>query len=108
MRITMKQRRLGSPDGHHVHPYIEGETYHAESYPPMSDDLASVFLREGWAIDADAEPEPGDVPVVTEGDEPGESTDESEGDESETEGEPTAPTKRAKKVTGPTETKTDE
>jgi len=56
MRITMRETRLGSPNGRDVHTYEAGETYDADTIPPVDDDLASVFLREGWAVDADALP----------------------------------------------------
>lgn len=75
MRIRMKERREGSPDGRHVYTYETGETYDADTTPPVDDDLATVFLREGWAEDATKAP-----PAAS----------------------------RAKKVTGPTETKEDD
>lgn len=53
MRIRMTETRLGSPDGRTVHEYAAGETYDGATTPPMSDDLAAVFVREGWAVDAD-------------------------------------------------------
>ena len=52
MRIRMTETRLGSPDGRFVHEYVAGETYDGATTPPMSDDLAAVFVREGWAVDA--------------------------------------------------------
>ena len=53
MRIRMTETRLGSPDGRAVHEYAAGETYDGATTPPVSDDLAAVFVREGWAVDAD-------------------------------------------------------
>lgn len=74
MRIRMKERRDGSPNGRDVYTYEAGETYDADTMPPVDDDLAAVFVREGWAEDA---------------------------------GKP-VPASRARKVTGPTETKEDD
>lgn len=74
MRIRMNERRTGSPDGQHVYTYEAGETYSADSMPPVDDDLAQVFVREGWAEEVKPEP-----PAM----------------------------KRARKVTGPDEVKTD-
>ena len=54
MRIRMTETRHGSPDGRVVHEYAAGETYDAESTPPLPDDLAAVFVREGWAVEAGA------------------------------------------------------
>lgn len=56
MRIRMKERRMGSPNGRHVYAYEAGETYDADTTPPVDDDLASVFVREEWADDLDAMP----------------------------------------------------
>ncbi len=53
--IRMRSTQLGSPDGHAVHRYEAGATYSGETQPPMSADLAAVFVREGWAIYADIE-----------------------------------------------------
>lgn len=79
MRLRMKETRHGSPDGRAVHAYQAGEVYDADTTPPLSDDLASVFLREGWAEEV-----------------------------SETDTAPETPAaKRARKVTGPTETKAE-
>jgi hypothetical protein len=78
----MTETRHGSADGRFTHPYEAGETYDADTTPPMSDDLAAVFLREGWAIDADT---PDELVAVAD--------------------EPLPAAKRARKVTGPTETK---
>ena len=52
MRIRMKETRRGSPDGRFVYDYVAGETYDGATTPQMSDDLAAVFVREGWAVDA--------------------------------------------------------
>lgn len=49
MAIRMTEAREGSPDGIRVHEYEEGREYSATSRPPVSDDLAAVFVREGWA-----------------------------------------------------------
>ena len=55
--ITMLESRDGSPDGIRVFRYLAGETYPDEA-TPMSEDLRTVFLREGWATDADELGEP--------------------------------------------------
>ena len=49
--IIMLITHLGSPDGFSVFQYVQGEEYPQEGFP-MSEDLASVFLREGWACPA--------------------------------------------------------
>ncbi len=78
MRIRMTESRMGSPNGRTVHEYRAGETYDASTTPPTSDDLAAVFIREGWAVDADAVEAPEiEAPAA----------------------------KRSRKVTGPSETK---
>lgn len=41
--VTMRETRDGSPDGVTVNRYAAGETYR------VSDDLADVFVSEGWA-----------------------------------------------------------
>ena len=56
MRIRMKERRDGSPNGRDVYTYEAGETYDADTTPPVDDDLAAVFVREGWADDATKAP----------------------------------------------------
>lgn len=56
MRIRMTETRQGSPDGRVVHEYVAGETYSADTTPPVSDDLAAVFMCEGWAVDASKAP----------------------------------------------------
>jgi len=43
MNIRMLQTTRGSPDGIQVFEYRAGEKY------DLPDDLAGVFLREGWA-----------------------------------------------------------
>jgi hypothetical protein len=75
MRIRMSETRQGSPDGRVVYEYTAGETYSGDTTPPVSDDLAAVFVREGWAVVAGTL-----VPAKA----------------------------RAKKVTGPAETKENE
>ncbi len=63
--IRMRSTQLGSPDGHAVHRYEAGATYSGETVPPMSADLAAVFLREGWAEDANTPPtEPTPLPAA--------------------------------------------
>ena len=42
MKIKMLETRLGSPDGRTVHSYARGEQYE------LPDDLAKVFVGEGW------------------------------------------------------------
>lgn len=43
----MLSSRQGSPDGRRVQWYIEGRTYE------VTESLAAIFLKEGWAQDAD-------------------------------------------------------
>lgn len=58
MRIQMRETRAGSPDGRVVYTYEAGEIYDAETIPPVDDDLAAVFVREGWADDVAAVSKP--------------------------------------------------
>ena len=44
MRIKMKSTRYGSADSVRVDEYKKGETY------DVGETLASIFLREGWAV----------------------------------------------------------
>jgi hypothetical protein len=46
-KITMLSSREGSPDGRRVQWYLEGKTYETTEY------LALIFLKEGWAEDAE-------------------------------------------------------
>ena len=47
MKVKMKATRYGSADGMHVDEYKKGETY------DIRESLASIFLKEGWAVKAD-------------------------------------------------------
>lgn len=60
MRVTMTETRNGSPDG------ITVQTYEAGTAHNLPDDLANVFLSEGWAVCdfADGEPGPAESKVV--------------------------------------------
>ncbi|GEM_PF-5381030 len=49
MKLRMKVTQNGSPDGYEVYAYQAGGEYSLTSTPPLSNDLAAVFLREGWA-----------------------------------------------------------
>jgi hypothetical protein len=42
VKIKMLATKLGSPDGRTVHTYARGEQYE------LPDDLAKVFVDEGW------------------------------------------------------------
>lgn len=42
-KLLMLSSREGSSDGLHVQWYLEGRTY------DVSDSLAAIFLKEGWA-----------------------------------------------------------
>ncbi len=42
MKIKMLETRTGSPDGVRVRSYAKGEQYE------LPDDLAQVFVQEGW------------------------------------------------------------
>lgn len=52
--ITMKTTVQGSPDGIAVHTYLAGQTYGPQTNPPMTPALVAVFVKEGWADDAEA------------------------------------------------------
>lgn len=54
--VTMLENRTGSPDGIRVHRYTAGETYR------VSDDLAKIFIDQGWAEAADAPAAVDDTP----------------------------------------------
>jgi hypothetical protein len=56
-RLLMLATHTGSPDGHNIHTYTAGEVYDATTTPRMSAHLAVIFLRAGWAVDADATPD---------------------------------------------------
>ena len=47
MKLKMKRTSYGSPDGVQVEEYKKGETY------DVRDTLASIFLKEGWAVKVD-------------------------------------------------------
>lgn len=49
-KLTMLSSRSGSPDGRRVRWYIEGKTYE------VTESLAAIFLKEGWAVDAERAP----------------------------------------------------
>jgi hypothetical protein len=46
----MKNTRYGSADGMRVDEYKKGETY------DVRESLASIFLKEGWAVKVDKAP----------------------------------------------------
>lgn len=48
MRVRVLTTMKGSPDGNRVFTYEEGREYDKGSRPPMSPDLAVVFVAEGW------------------------------------------------------------
>jgi hypothetical protein len=50
MKIKMKHTRYGSPDGVRVDEYKKGETY------DIRETLATIFLKEGWAVKVDPAP----------------------------------------------------
>lgn len=50
MKLKMKRTSYGSPDGVLVEEYKKGETYE------VRDSLATIFLKEGWAVPADSAP----------------------------------------------------
>ncbi len=52
MDIRVTRTTTGSPDGVRTALYRAGEIYGPASEPPMPADLARVFLREGWAVEA--------------------------------------------------------
>lgn len=53
MKIRMLSTRLGSPDGFSIVRYEAGEE-HDLYRTERERDLAAVFVREGWAVDAAA------------------------------------------------------
>lgn len=55
MRIRMKETRRGADDGHTVREYLAGREYDL-SGTPRAEDLAQVFVREGWADEVKAPP----------------------------------------------------
>ncbi len=57
MKIRMLSTRRGADDGITVRTYEAGAEYELPE-TPRGQDLAEVFLREGWAVDADAAVEP--------------------------------------------------
>jgi len=61
MRVRMKETRKGSPDGLTISEYVAGRVYE------IPFDLAEVFVREGWSIVVEVEPEeqPALKPKVT-------------------------------------------
>ena len=50
MKVKMKSTRYGSADGVRVDEYKKGETY------DVRETLASIFLKEGWAVKVDKTP----------------------------------------------------
>jgi hypothetical protein len=50
MKLKMKHTRYGSSDGIRVDEYKKGETY------DVRESLASIFLKEGWAVKVDKTP----------------------------------------------------
>ena len=48
VRILVTTTTRASPDGLRVFTYDAGQSYGAESNPPMPAALAETFLREGW------------------------------------------------------------
>ena len=48
MKLKIKRTCYGSPDGLRVDEYKAGETYE------VRESLAAIFLKEGWAVKADA------------------------------------------------------
>ena len=50
MKIKMQSTRYGSADGVRVDEYKKGETY------DVPETLASIFLKEGWAVKVDKTP----------------------------------------------------
>jgi hypothetical protein len=57
MRLRMLSTTNGAEDGYTVREYREGVEYDIGG-SARADDLARVFLREGWAEDASATTEP--------------------------------------------------
>jgi hypothetical protein len=57
--FTMLITKLGVPDGQ-IYPvcYEAGQTYSEETDPPLSGNLADVFVREGWAEQIQPDPDP--------------------------------------------------
>lgn len=55
MRIRMLSDQRGADDGFTVRTYFAGKDYDIGG-TPRADDLAAVFLREGWAEQSDAKP----------------------------------------------------
>ena len=51
MHIRMLRKANGSPHGHDGFIYEAGEFYTPETDPPMTEALARIFLREGWATE---------------------------------------------------------
>jgi hypothetical protein len=50
-KLLMLSSREGSPDGHIVRWYLAGKTYDVSEY------LAAIFLKEGWAEEVKDVPE---------------------------------------------------
>lgn len=61
MRIRMISTRRGADDGSTVRTYEAGAEYELPE-TERGQDLARVFLREGWAVDANP-PEPVEPPA---------------------------------------------
>ena len=57
MKILMLQTERGSPDGHTVLTYVEGQEYDL-SRTPREHELAEAFLRMGVATSNEKQPEP--------------------------------------------------
>lgn len=54
MRVTMTVTKPGAVNGIKVREFAEGKTY--EVPKDLDRELAEVFLKEKWAVDADARP----------------------------------------------------
>jgi hypothetical protein len=52
MKIQMLSTQRGSPDGVSIETYLAGENYDL-TRTERTRDLARVFVREGWAEDAE-------------------------------------------------------
>ena len=50
MKLKMNRTSYGSPDGVRVEEYKKGETY------DVRETLATIFLKEGWAVKVDKAP----------------------------------------------------
>lgn len=50
MRIRMLKTKDGAPEGTVVHTFKEGSE-HDLRHSPRAQDLAMVFVREGWAVE---------------------------------------------------------